>query len=390
MPSIAELAASIFENTIKVNEYMTRNDIVIPSLDLGSPISWNIPLEATDILAARKAAIEATVELQTLLLGPREHFIQLTRFSSNIPIHAITRFNLANNVPINGEIAVKDLARQSKVDEQSLGRLLRYAINLKLFEYSKPGYICHSVMSRMLAENVDIHDYASASCNEMWPSSAHVVDALNKFPGSQEPNETGFNLANDTQLTLYQYVEQHPVRARQKLINKVGGSNGFVAIALAEAFSNLKCIVQDLPTVVKDMKAPANLSGRIEFLAHDFFEPQPVKNADVYFFRWILHNWPDKYAVRILQSLIPALKVGAKIIVYDEVLPPHGVLPEEMDLALAQLDINMMTLQNAKLRSAEEWKQLFEQADSRFKFGGITIPPGSALGFVEVEWMPTG
>lgn len=207
MPSIAELAASIFENTIKVNEYMTRNDIVIPSLDLGSPISWNIPLEATDILAARKAAIEATVELQTLLLGPREHFIQLTRvscssfwkalaladlpqFSSNIPIHAITRFNLANNVPINGEIAVKDLARQSKVDEQSLGRLLRYAINLKLFEYSKPGYICHSVMSRMLAENVDIHDYASASCNEMWPSSAHVVDALNKFPGSQEPNET--------------------------------------------------------------------------------------------------------------------------------------------------------------------------------------------------------
>lgn len=191
----------------------------------------------------------------------------------------------------------------------------------------------------------------------------------------------------------------------RKLINKVGGSNGFVAIALAEAFSNLKCIVQDLPTVVKDMKAPANLSGRIEFLAHDFFEPQPVKNADVYFFRWILHNWPDKYAVRILQSLIPALKVGAKIIVYDEVLPPHGVLPEEMDLALAfvisfplvpktdrrrQLDINMMTLQNAKLRSAEEWKQLFEQADSRFKFGGITIPPGSALGFVEVEWMPTG
>lgn len=62
-------------------------------------------------------------------------------------------------------------------------------------------------------------------------------------------------------------------------------------------------------------------------MTHDFLlEDQPVKGADVYFFRWILHNWSDKYCVKILRGLIPALKPGAKIILNDNVLPQPGVL----------------------------------------------------------------
>lgn len=42
--------------------------------------------------------------------------------------------------------------------------------------------------------------------------------------------------------------------------------------------------------------------------------------ANVYFLRWITHDWSDKYALMILRNLIPALKDGARIIVYDRVL----------------------------------------------------------------------
>lgn len=35
---------------------------------------------------------------------------------------------------------------------------------------------------------------------------------------------------------------------------------------------------------------------------------QPVRHADVYFFRAIFHNWRHKYAVEILRNLMPALK----------------------------------------------------------------------------------
>lgn len=84
--------------------------------------------------------------------------------------------------------------------------------------------------------------------------------------------------------------------------------------------------MQDLPKVVAGGpgKVPAELQDRITFEAHDFYTEQTVKNADVYFFRWICHNQSDKYGVRMLQALIPALKPGARIVINDNCLKPVG------------------------------------------------------------------
>lgn len=73
---------------------------------------------------------------------------------------------------------------------------------------------------------------------------------------------------------------------------------------------------------------PAELTGRVKFMEHDFFKEQPVHGADVYFFRWIFHNWSDKYSIKILRSLIPALKPGARVVINDNVLPQPGVLSQ--------------------------------------------------------------
>ena len=104
---------------------------------------------------------------------------------------------------------------------------------------------------------------------------------------------------------------------------QIGGSHGFVCVALANKYPNLKFIVQDLAKIVVDgpSKIPPQLSSRITFMEHDFFTEQPVKDADVYFFRWIFHNWSDKYSLKILRNLIPALKHGALIIINDNCLP---------------------------------------------------------------------
>lgn len=103
----------------------------------------------------------------------------------------------------------------------------------------------------------------------------------------------------------------------------VGGSNGAVCIAIAEAHPALKFMVQDRAEVVQTLKhrsVPSALEGRVEFMAHNFFTPQPVV-ADVYLFRYIFHNWPDAYAIKILRHLIPALKPGARVLINDHLLP---------------------------------------------------------------------
>jgi hypothetical protein len=47
---------------------------------------------------------------------------------------------------------------------------------------------------------------------------------------------------------------------------------------------------------------------------YDMLKSQPVKDADIYFWRTVLRNHPDA-VLKSLQSLISALKPGAKILI---------------------------------------------------------------------------
>jgi hypothetical protein len=46
----------------------------------------------------------------------------------------------------------------------------------------------------------------------------------------------------------------------------------------------------------------------------------------------------------------------------------------------------MKELLNAKERTSEDWKQLFHDADPRFKLSQIKKPPASELSIVEFTW----
>lgn len=72
-------------------------------------------------------------------------------------------------------------------------------------------------------------------------------------------------------------------------------SGGFI-LQLLPVYPRLKFVLQDRPENVEKAEkevfpreAPDAIpSGRIQFMSHDFFVPNPVKGADVYWFRGIL------------------------------------------------------------------------------------------------------
>ena len=66
-------------------------------------------------------------------------------------------------------------------------------------------------------------------------------------------------------------------------------------------------------------------------MQHDFFKPQPVKNADAYFFRLIFHDWPDQECIKILRNHVPAMKKGASILVCDLLLPEPNTVPTRVE-----------------------------------------------------------
>lgn len=166
----------------------------------------------------------------------------------------------------------------------------------------------------------------------------------------------GYNLANDTDDSAFAHMAKYPGRPEQfaramslfsmgpgysprwiienypwgslssGTLVDVGGSKGEYGIAIAQKYPQIKVVIQDLPDVIQKAQssAPAELGDRVNFMAHDFFTEQPIKGADVYLMRWILHDWSDAYSIRILRALIPALKKGAKVILHEYIVSEPG------------------------------------------------------------------
>lgn len=136
--------------------------------------------------------------------------------------------------------------------------------------------------------------------------------------------------SQDKGLSPSHLIENNPWGEMGKAtVVDVGGSFGAYSIPIARHFPDIRCIIQERAEVAAagSKGIPAELTDRVTYMAHDFFQEQPVKDADVYLFRWILHDWSDKYAARILKALVPALKKGAKILVMEYVLPEPGTVP---------------------------------------------------------------
>jgi hypothetical protein len=72
----------------------------------------------------------------------------------------------------------------------------------------------------------------------------------------------------------------------------IGGGVGHHLIELKEHFAVVpeKLVLQDIGPVIDGIELPDG----IEAMAHDFFKPQPIKKAEVYYLAHILHDWPAR------------------------------------------------------------------------------------------------
>lgn len=112
-----------------------------------------------------------------------------------------------------------------------------------------------------------------------------------------------------------------------------------------------------------------DVESRVRFMQHDFFQNQPVIDADVYFIRQCLLNWDDDHCVSILKALVPALerKPGTPLLINDTILPEPGTRTRYEENSARQVDMLMFVALGAKQRTEEQFRRLFEMADKRFK-----------------------
>lgn len=195
-----------------------------------------------------------------------------------------------------------------------------------------------------------------------WATLAERSKVVDCGGGS---GHASFVLAQVRPLNLYilKYVESHKIQIPNR----------------AKKFSTLEFIVQDISTKMMGHEHnQSELDGRIVFMKHDYFEPQPVQDASVYFIRQCIHNWDDAGAIKILKAFVPALercRAGTPLLINDTILPKPGSITRYEERNLRQFDIAMLLQLGAKQRTVEDFRKILKQADERYHVSDLLVQP---------------
>ncbi|KAI6775361.1 hypothetical protein HG530_002119 [Fusarium avenaceum] len=422
-----QLARKITEETEKLDQYFKSSGL--PDLGFGVDSPGDLPKLPDDIQKSRLEISSATKELELLVRGPRETVRWgIWNYLDTVSLQILNSYGIPSLVPLDKTIALTELQAKTTapISLVNLARILRHAITNKIFQEPMPGFIAHTAASKVLAQDSNLQAWVGLNGEDFLPAGAHTLEAIRADPEATSLTRTGFNHAWGTvdkepmfatfgkdpsrgerfavamaSLTggegyevsyLVDNYDFSEVNDRQGTLVDIGGSHGFVCVDLARKWSKMKFVVQDLPKTISSVPEPIcadeGVAQRISLQAHDFFTEQPVKDADVYYFRWILHNLSSPYAVKILKNLVPALKPGARVIINDHCLREPGVENHWDEKIMRSMDLLMLTLLNAQERTEKEFEQLFMAADERFVFKGVTRPEGCRMSIVEAVWQP--
>lgn len=410
-PILTQLAEDISRNTSVIVEHLKSNNLPQPSFDVDGP-SHPIPNTDERLSEARHALIEASKALHALAVGPAET-TRLFYFNEIYLVGAVQvlcHFNVPQHVPLQGTISMVELAAKSGLNEGLLARFLRMAATSYYFTEPRPGCVAHTAWSKTLATDEKMRACVWFRHTEMMSSVAKLVEAVEKFPGSAEPQDTAFSLAFGD--TFFNYKEKHVdhmvgfglfvdafasgIEADTaesiahayawdglpagSLVVDVGGGIGHISAAVAQEHAHLKFQVQDFGDLAEEsslLLQEKGLTDRVRFHAHSFFDVQPdtARGAAVYFLRNIMHNWSDLYCRRILKSIVEVMGRDSRIVICDIILPEPNTMVKTREAMIRALDLTMLSMFNAKERSYDDWQELFTSVDPSLRITAVVGRP---------------
>ena len=146
----------------------------------------------------------------------------------------------------------------------------------------------------------------------------------------------------------------------------VGGGSGELIGAIARQYTEIGGTIFDLPRCAESATSHLDrigVSGRIKFLAGDFFETVPV-GADVIIMKSIIHDWNDERSLKILGNCRRALPENGKLLLVERIMPElPSVSDEDRDQAMS--DLNMLRGPGGLERTEKKYGRLLH--DSGFQ-----------------------
>lgn len=306
------------------------------------------------------------------------------------------------------------IAEMSGADPAPVQRLLKRVASSSppLVEESGPDEYTPNRWTRAFADDVktgaftDVYDGWTSACskvvefmrktnyrnpidkdNTVWKFGAGVNVPYFTWMETQDERQRAFanhmkfksshqNWYNTVPLSEIFPAEFDPDKV---LMVDVGGNAGHDILGFHRTHPTQpgRLILQDLPGQIQPLDTRA--LAPVELVCHDFFTPQPIKGAKVYYLKMVLHDWPDMQCRSILENLKPALTPGYSKILINEIV----VLDQGADSFSTSVDLLMMIFHSSWERQERQWRELVESVG--LKVTRIWPCGGAPEKLIEVE-----
>ena len=302
---------------------------------------------------------------QTHLEGLSGDMVGLWRTQT---IHAAVELGVFECLPASA----KEVERRTQVHRSVGARLMRALMELELVRRDIDGLYHPTDRGAFLMRShpLSLSDAARHWGRESYESWAGVTRSLRTGESEFERlhGKSFFDWLQDRPADLRAYHSAMSAYARHDYrgladsvdltvhgsILDAGGGTGELAFSLLRSCSGLEATVMDRAEVVEAATPPADLAGRCRFVAGNLFEKWPVSSEAVILAR-VLHDWPDRDALRILRRAREAMPKGGTLYVIEMML-------DDATGRGGLLGLNMLVMTQGAERTDEQFKEILAQA----------------------------
>ena len=290
----------------------------------------------------------------------------------------------------DGRQTSSELARDLKVNEPALYRILRLLASQSVFEETSPRTFANTDLSQFLRSGVpgSVRSILIFRGSELF--FGPFAEILYSVRTGEPARTKVFGMDG------WEYLKQHPEQARifddamtemsaivgpmvasaydfgrWGSIMDVGGGNGILLASILKAHPEMRGVLADLPHVLERARQRGFLGGELQVRSTmqpcDFLREVP-SGCRACVMKNVIHDWSDEHAEKILVNCRRAVpEDGALLLVewalHEGNLHPGGKL----------FDVVMLVMTGGKERTAEEYRQLLARAG--FRLNQVILTP---------------
>ena len=309
-------------------------------------------------------------------------------------IHVSAVLGVADHL-VSGPRSSDDLAAAVGAHPSALYRLLRALAGFGVFHETPPRQFELTPVGQCLRSDASqpVRPYAVFTAE---PSQWRAWGALLH---SVKTGENAFRAVHGTD--VWQYRAEHPeqnaifnaaMTGNSRRVDSavveacalegtptvvdVGGGEGSLLSALLRTYPGARGVLFDQPHVLAAstrVLEQAGVGSRCRVVGGDMFDAVPA-GADVYVMKYIVHDWQDAEALRVLASCRRAMGSTAVLWIVDRLV---GAPNEDPAVKLA--DLHMLVSPGGVERTPDEMRALIEAAGLRLVEVRATRSPVSVL-----------